>query len=133
MLKTVLAAVLLTGLATPIASAASNETCLYPPTADKTSLCAELLFADGNPFGVGRFAPTERVPGTLTVAVWARREMWPQPLKIAEKSESGLGELKVATDPVKPPADARSLQVCATARTELGTKSYEVCTPWQDA
>jgi len=133
MLKPLLAAVLLTGLFTPAALAAPSPTCLEPPTSDKNELCASVVTVTDKDFAAsGRFlAADAAAPAWLTVAVQQRRDQWPEPITMAEKTTSGTGELTAVSGSGRIGADTRAVRACATGWTEFGAKKYEVCTPWQ--
>lgn len=134
MLKPVLVAVFLTGLFTPAATAATGApTCLEPPTSDKNELCAEVVDLNGKDYYArGRFLSTDpAAPAWLRVSVQQRRDQWPEPIVMAEKTTSGTGELVSVTGTGRIDADTRAVRACATGWTEFGSKQYEVCTPWQ--
>jgi hypothetical protein len=134
MLKPVLVAVFLTGLLTPTATAdTAASTCLEPPTSEKNELCAEVLTITDKDFAAGgRFRSTDpAAPAWLRVFVQQRRDQWPEPITMAEKTTSGTGELKAVSGSGRIDADTRAVRACATGWTEFGSKKYEVCTPWQ--
>jgi hypothetical protein len=133
MLKPLLVAVLLTGLCTPIAAAAPPSTCLEPPVSDKVELCVDILPYGGREFAAySRFIPVDaQVPATLKVVVQQRREMWPDPTTVVEKTVTGAGGLSAVTDGAKVGDDATAVRACSTGWTEISSRSYEVCTRWQ--
>jgi hypothetical protein len=133
MLKPFLAAVLLTGLFTPAAVAASSPTCLEPPASDKNVLCAEVLTITDKDFAAGgRFLAVDAsAPATLRVFVQQRRDQWPEPITMAEKTTTGTGELTAVSGSGRISADTRAVRACATGATLVGSRQYEVCTPWQ--
>ncbi|MEO6089359.1 MAG: hypothetical protein ABIQ18_40230 [Umezawaea sp.] len=133
MLKPLLVAVFLTGLLTPAAAAAPPSTCLEPPTSDKNELCVDVLpYTDKDFAGYGRFVPVDpTASATLTVVVQQRRDQWPEPITMAEKTTTGSGELSAVTGSGRIDADTRAVRACATGWTEFGSRKYQVCTPWQ--
>jgi hypothetical protein len=135
MLKPLLAAVFLTGLCTPAATAATAApaTCLEPPASDKNELCAEVVTVTDKDFAAsGRFLSTNpTAPASLRVFVQQRRDQWPEPITMAEKTTTGTGELTATSGSGRIDADTRAVRACATGFTLVGSRQYEVCTPWQ--
>jgi hypothetical protein len=131
MLKPLLVAVLLTGLFTPIASAAPAATCLEPPTADKNELCVELVNDGKGVSAVGEFVPADsQVPATLKVKVQFQFIWPPTPFTLATKTVTGVGRLQAATDSTELPIDAYRVRACADGSTEISSRLYQVCTAW---
>ncbi|HEX6341896.1 hypothetical protein [Umezawaea sp.] len=133
MLKPMLVAVFLTGLFTPTATAAAAPTCLEPPTSDKNELCVEVLsLTDKDFYASGRFlSATPTATAWLTVSVQQRRDQWPEPITMAEKTTSGTGELTAVSGTGRIGPDTRAVRACAAGWTLVSARRYEVCTPWQ--